>query len=533
MRAYRDFRNGRNDFFRAFTMIELLAAIAIVAVITALVIPWVGNYMSWARLTAARHTCAVLNESLNEYRALGGLRKAYDMEGSTGSTLNAATLTTAAIEHLRSGFENSGQTVGFIHANQEINTAYIGSTGSGSTFRFVVDEDSASSGTNLSSTTPTLSVPNVVVKTGTAATMTVTVSGIASGALDGQSVTLTIDGISYSDTEKLSSDTATFTLPADTDVGIYTADATLGAHTIGGVSYVAASSDGTLTVWPVLDDGVGYMANGDADGGYSILTTTSTGYMAFNDGSTTTVESVSSSTVTTLDATDHYTFWASDEEGTMEGNITAFSCFSSSLTSLDVSECPALTYLGCGVNSLKGLNVSGCSSLTTLYCYANSLTSLDVSGCSSLTTFLCYSNLLKSLDVSNHTALSSLECNSNSLTSLDVSGCSALTALNCFSNSLTSLDTSNLTNLKTINCQNNNLTTLSVSGCSSLSALYCLTNALTSLDVSECTALKYLWCYSNQLTSLDLETNTALAILKVDSDVTLTGVPDGCTVTTY
>jgi prepilin-type N-terminal cleavage/methylation domain-containing protein len=71
---------------RAFTMIELLAIIAIVAVIAAIALPWVGNYLDWTHKTALRHTVAVLNESLNEYRALGGIGKAHSLQGAVGTT---------------------------------------------------------------------------------------------------------------------------------------------------------------------------------------------------------------------------------------------------------------------------------------------------------------------------------------------------------------------------------------------------------------------------------------------------------------
>jgi Leucine-rich repeat (LRR) protein len=44
------------------------------------------------------------------------------------------------------------------------------------------------------------------------------------------------------------------------------------------------------------------------------------------------------------------------------------------LTSLDASNCPALTYLNCGSNQLTSLDVSKCPALTYLYCRSTQLT---------------------------------------------------------------------------------------------------------------------------------------------------------------
>jgi prepilin-type N-terminal cleavage/methylation domain-containing protein len=126
-------------FCRAFTMIELLASIAILAVIAAIVFAFVGNYVDYARLTAARRTCAILNESLNEYRTLGGLTKAHSLQGAVGTTQNARTLTDDAITALKTGFTVGGIRKNFVNKTQSIDTSMIGSTGQGSHFRFVID----------------------------------------------------------------------------------------------------------------------------------------------------------------------------------------------------------------------------------------------------------------------------------------------------------------------------------------------------------------------------------------------------------
>ena len=107
------------------------------------------------------------------------------------------------------------------------------------------------------------------------------------------------------------------------------------------------------------------------------------------------------------------------------------------LTSLDVSNNTALTYLRCSSNQLTSLDLSNNTALVHLECRENQLISLDLSNNTALET-----NQLISLDLSNNTALETLDCYYNQLTSLDVSNNTALTYLRCSSNQLTSLDVS-------------------------------------------------------------------------------------------
>ena len=51
--------------------------------------------------------------------------------------------------------------------------------------------------------------------------------------------------------------------------------------------------------------------------------------------------------------------------------------------------------LNCSENQLTSLDVSNCTALTSLFCFDSQLTSLDVSGCTSLTTLYCFGNQIK------------------------------------------------------------------------------------------------------------------------------------------
>jgi Leucine-rich repeat (LRR) protein len=78
-----------------------------------------------------------------------------------------------------------------------------------------------------------------------------------------------------------------------------------------------------------------------------------------------------------------------------------------------------------------------------LYCHSNQLTSLDVSQNTALTFLGFYNNQLTSLDVSQNTALTLLQCGGNQLSSLDVQYNTALTYLDCQYNQLTNLNIQN------------------------------------------------------------------------------------------
>lgn len=96
-------------------------------------------------------------------------------------------------------------------------------------------------------------------------------------------------------------------------------------------------------------------------------------------------------------------------------SLRYLNCSRNQLTSINVSECPALEELGCGANRLNFLDVSGCTALHYLNCSNNQLTSLDVSGCTALVRLYCNNNLLTSLNFSDCPFLYHLICQENKL----------------------------------------------------------------------------------------------------------------------
>ena len=200
--------------------------------------------------------------------------------------------------------------------------------------------------------------------------------------------------------------------------------------------------------------------------------------------------------------------------------LTHLICYNNELVTLDVSHNAVLKYLDCQVNQLTTLDVSKNAALEYLSCTGTKLTSLDISNNLDLKSLFCggtywssisgSSGMLTSLDVSKNIALTQLGCCYNRLTSLDVSKNIALTFLDCGWNQLNSLDVSNNTVLEDLECSFNKLTDLDVSNNTALVNLHCDSNQLTNLNVSNNVSLKYLYCNGNQFTGLDLSQNIAL-----------------------
>jgi hypothetical protein len=108
---------------------------------------------------------------------------------------------------------------------------------------------------------------------------------------------------------------------------------------------------------------------------------------------------------------------------TIKGKITHLNsnfcdstgCYTTPLTSSDVSKCTSLQYLSCPSGYLATLDVSKCTLLKSLNCAFNQLTTLNVSKCTKLQDIWCAYNNLETLDVSDCIALQHLNCQLNEL----------------------------------------------------------------------------------------------------------------------
>ena len=230
-------------------------------------------------------------------------------------------------------------------------------------------------------------------------------------------------------------------------------------------------------------------------------------------------------------------------------SLTYLSCYSNSLTTLNVTQNTALTVLICRQNNLSSLDVSQNTSLGVLHCNNNQLTSLDVSLNTSLGDLKCHYNQLTELDVTQNTGLGVINCSYNQLTSLDlmqnptltnlvcsnnqlsglnISQNTGITNLSCNNNQITSLDVSQLLGLVNLYCNDNLLTNLTMGQNTSLTTFYCFNNQVSHLDISQCTAITTLFCHLNQLTSIDVSQHTSLQYLRCyNNQLTVLDIKNG------
>ena len=198
--------------------------------------------------------------------------------------------------------------------------------------------------------------------------------------------------------------------------------------------------------------------------------------------------------------------------GTLPSSLTSLSCANNKLTSLPTLP-SGLTLLYSSNNQLTSLPILP-TNIEKIILNSNKFTQLTITGKSRLTT----------LNVSNCTALTSLSCSGNALTTLYVDGCTALKELSCHDNQLTSLDELP-SSIRSVYAGGNKFTgltitgksyleTLSVPNCTSLESLSCNNNSLTTIDVTECTALKTLNCSRNELSELSVSGCKALIELR-------------------
>lgn len=125
-------------------------------------------------------------------------------------------------------------------------------------------------------------------------------------------------------------------------------------------------------------------------------------------------------------------------------NLTTLSCYiSTNLTSLDLSNNSALTFLDCSATGISTLDISQNINLQNLACVDNNLTSLDLSQNPILTSLQCAENQITSLDLSNNVQLTNLYCSNNLITGLDLSIHPNLIEIECGNNNLSSLKVNN------------------------------------------------------------------------------------------
>lgn len=112
------------------------------------------------------------------------------------------------------------------------------------------------------------------------------------------------------------------------------------------------------------------------------------------------------------------------------------------------------------------------------------LTTLNLAGLSKLESVSCYSCSLSNLDMTGCEALKHLDCSEN-MELAEAAFPQSLVSLNCSGCAFTKLDATNLPNLTDLHCNNNQIAALDMKAMKNLLAIDCGDNAITSLDFSQ------------------------------------------------
>jgi len=137
-------------------------------------------------------------------------------------------------------------------------------------------------------------------------------------------------------------------------------------------------------------------------------------------------------------------------------SLDDLNCINNNLAMLDISTNTGLVYLQCAGNSFTNLDASNHLVLRHIECANNNnLTTLNVSGCTSLGYLGCYNTSLTDLDISSNVHLDFLYCDNANLTYLDASSNLGLSVLSCMNNNLAHLDLTNHQNTGSLRCQGN------------------------------------------------------------------------------
>ena len=116
---------------QGFTMIELMTAILIIAVLVAMVSFFYVSAANWAQQTANKQVLTQLNTALESYRTLGGMSMAHSLNGT-----NSPAKVQAVVAALRTGFTAGNTIRSFIQPGTTLNSNYLYAQGQGRNFTF-------------------------------------------------------------------------------------------------------------------------------------------------------------------------------------------------------------------------------------------------------------------------------------------------------------------------------------------------------------------------------------------------------------
>ncbi len=349
----------RRKHRHAFTLIEALATIAIISVVIAVAIPFVGNYVAKAKQTADRQTLAVLNDALTRYKTQGGALTALTSGASMGNVLNL----------MREPITWNGLSHQILRQGETFPARSISASGNGRDFRFTGFASYQAEAIGNSQVGGGSEMPY----------------GEGVGYMSNQN-----DAGGYNVYVECSSDWVVFRSSEGNDV------------------FVASNGDDYYENLPQSNSYTFWACAADGD-------STPAGVLESLDCAASELTTLDVSGLTSLE----WLYCNANQLTTLDvsglASLREISCSDNQINTLDFSGLTLLHYFYCSGNQLTTLDVSGLTSLTYFNCGGNQLTTLHIGGLDSLLTLVCGGNQLLALDISSMPLLHELHCYDNQL----------------------------------------------------------------------------------------------------------------------
>jgi len=199
-------------------------------------------------------------------------------------------------------------------------------------------------------------------------------------------------------------------------------------------------------------------------------------------------------------------------------NLKELIANNNSLTSIDLTNNTALTFLNIEFNEVNSIDLTKNTKLIETILWDNNLSKIDLTKNVNLEKLDLTGNPLTEVDISNNAKLSYLNAGYTNMESIDVSNNLKLEFLNLGISPLRTLDVSMLLMLESLALWNTNLSELDVSNNTNLNFLAVSQGDLTGLDVSKNNRLERLWVVQTNLSTIDLSQNTSLTDLRLDQN---------------
>jgi type II secretory pathway pseudopilin PulG len=355
------------NFRVSFSLVELLAVVAIMAAVIAGAVFFTANYVTWAKQTSDKQTYTILNDALTRWKTEGGNVCALTVGAPIGNVLR----------YMQTPITLAGN---MSHTCLRPGTTYparsLLAVGNYAQYHFA--QYNTYYDNTVTSGTPTSNLPYG--------------SGVGYMANGGVQI---------------------YNALIESSTGWYAAQNASGTIT-------RYKGNGTQLTLPVSASYTFWSCVSSSD-------STSSGYITYINCSSSQITSLDVRGLTGL----QQLLCESDNLTSLNvsncTNLQTLKCDTNQLTgSLNVSGFTSLQYFRCFSNNLTSINASGCTSLKDFECYLNNLTSINVSGCTSMQTFECQNNQLTSLDASGEPSLTLLNCSANQLGPVNIKGDNAL-----------------------------------------------------------------------------------------------------------